>query len=99
MGTSHVELQRRVEQNANVTVEIYDLLKTMNGTLTEHTALLDGLADQVGGLKHQVGGLKHQVGGLKHQVGGLRDQVGELKDQVGELKAQSGEILGILKQR
>ena len=85
MGTSHVELQRRVEQNANVTVEIYDLLKTMNGTLTEHTALLDGLADQ--------------VGGLKHQVGGLRDQVGELRDQVGELKAQSGEILGILKQR
>jgi regulator of replication initiation timing len=87
-----VELQRRVEQNANVTVEIYDLLKTMNGTLTEHTALLDGLADQVGGLKHQVGGLRDQVGELK-------DQVGELKDQVGELKAQSGEILGILKQR
>jgi len=92
MGTSHVELQRRVEQNANVTVEIYDLLKTMNGTLTEHTALLDGLADQVGGLKHQ-------VGGLRDQVGELRDQVGELRDQVGELKAQSGEILGILKQR
>lgn len=71
MGMSQVELQRRVEQNANDTVEIYDLLKTMNGTLSEHTRLLDGLAEQVGELKAQQGELKAQsgeiLGILKHR--------------------------------
>ena len=69
MVMSQMELQRRVEQNANDTVEIHDLLKTMNGTLTGHTVLLDGLAEQVAELKAQQAELKAQQAELKAQSG------------------------------
>ncbi|MGM7696939.1 hypothetical protein [Microbacterium sp. A84] len=57
MVMSNAELQRRVEQNTNDTVEIYDILKA-------HTLRFDGIDTRLDGIDKRFDGVDERLDGI-----------------------------------
>ena len=65
------EIERRIGQNSNDIVSIYDLLSTMNGTLAKHSIQLSNLTNRVEAHDERFDGIDGRLDGIDGRLDGI----------------------------